>query len=228
MLGSFFNPPFIIAVLIAISVHESAHAWMAWKLGDSTAAVEGRITLNPLAHLDPLGALMFLFVGFGWAKPVPVNPFVFRRRKLDNALVAFAGPASNLLLGILCFAALTLLLRGHATSLSPRGLLEVGRNMNIVSLILAQVLASSVFVNFGLMAFNLLPIAPLDGSHILQMFIPYEYEERYESFMRMGPMVLLGLIVAESIVNVPMISAWVYGIMAAVLQTLLAISSLLV
>jgi Zn-dependent protease len=225
MLGSFFNPPFIIAVLIAISVHESAHAWMAWKLGDATAAVQGRITLNPLAHLDPLGALMFLLVGFGWAKPVPVNPFVFRRRKLDNALVALAGPASNLLLGILCFLALLLLLRGHAISPTPWGLLGVGENLDILSLILAQVLAGSVFVNFGLMAFNLIPIAPLDGSHILQMFIPYEYEERYEAFMRMGPMLLIGLIVAESILNVSLISAWVYGIMDIILRILLTISA---
>jgi Zn-dependent protease len=198
---------------------------MAWKLGDATAAVQGRITLNPLAHLDPLGALMFLLVGFGWAKPVPVNPFVFRRRKLDNALVALAGPASNLLLGILCFLALLLLLRGHAISPTPWGLLGVGENLDILSLILAQVLAGSVFVNFGLMAFNLIPIAPLDGSHILQMFIPYEYEERYEAFMRMGPMLLIGLIVAESILNVSLISAWVYGIMDIILRILLTISA---
>ena len=226
MLGSFLNPPFIIAVLLAISIHESAHAWMAWKLGDSTAAMQGRISLNPLVHLDPLGALMFLFVGFGWAKPVPVNPFVFRRRKLDNALVSFAGPASNFLLGCLAFLGLILVLRGHGAILSHRGLLEVGGGMGVLSQFLTQVLASSVFVNFGLMAFNLLPIAPLDGSHILQLFIPYDFEERYEAFMRYGPMLLLGLIVIESMLRVSLISTWVFGIMDFVLRSLLAVTGI--
>lgn len=86
-MSPFFQPTYIIAVLIAISVHEWAHAFAAWKLGDSTAKYQGRLTINPIAHIDPIGALMFLFVGFGWAKPVPVNPYAFKHYLSRNARI---------------------------------------------------------------------------------------------------------------------------------------------
>lgn len=224
MLSSFVSPPFIISILIAISVHEAAHGWMAAKLGDPTARSAGRLTLNPIAHLDPMGALMFLFVGFGWAKPVPVNPLYFSRPKRDTALVSLAGPASNLLLGSIAFFGLILLLNGQVSG-SAFGLLNVGSGRSVAEQLALQILGSSVFINFGLMAFNLLPIAPLDGSKILHIFIPLRYEDQYETFMRRGPVILLILILAGIFLNVPILSAWVFGIVNVTMQALLFIAS---
>ncbi|MEI8229690.1 MAG: site-2 protease family protein [Candidatus Peregrinibacteria bacterium] len=220
----FLQPTFLIAILLSISVHESAHAWVAKKLGDYTAALQGRISLNPLAHLDMMGALCFLIVGFGWAKPVPVNPFAFRHRKLDNALVALAGPLSNFLLGLLSFIALALL--QHATS-NPFGLLSATSTSSVLMTFLVQLLGSFVFLNFGLMAFNLLPIAPLDGSKILEPFIPYHLEERYEAFMRAGPMILIIALLAESFLGISLISGWVFGIERGVLMVLSSVFAFL-
>lgn len=224
MLSSFINPPFIIAVLLAISVHESAHGWMAARLGDPTASNAGRLTLNPIAHLDMMGALMFLVVGFGWAKPVPINPLYFHRPRRDIALVSLAGPLSNLLLGSLSFFGLVLLLRGNIAS-SAFGLLEVGSGRSVLTQLVLQILGSSVFINLGLMAFNLLPIAPLDGSKILHLFIPLQWEDRYDTFMQRGPVVLLVLILAGAFLNVPILSTWVFTIVDAVLRVLQVIAS---
>ncbi|MFH1671122.1 MAG: site-2 protease family protein, partial [Patescibacteria group bacterium] len=91
-MSPFVSPPFIIAILIAISVHEWGHGFVAYKLGDPTAQMDGRLSLNPLAHLDPIGTLMFLIIGFGWAKPVPIDPRYFKNHKRDTTLVALAGP----------------------------------------------------------------------------------------------------------------------------------------
>lgn len=224
MLSTFISPPFIIAILVAISIHEAAHGWMAAKLGDPTARSAGRLTLNPIAHIDLMGALMFLLVGFGWAKPVPVNPLYFRRPKRDVALVSLAGPVSNLLLGSISFLGLVLLLRGQVGA-SAFGLLEVGRNQSVLMQLLIQILGASVFVNLGLMAFNLLPIAPLDGSKVLHIFIPLRHEDRYEDFLRHGPMILLILILAGALFHVPLLSAWVFSIMNVVLRGLMFIAS---
>ncbi|ALM10235.1 MAG TPA: site-2 protease family protein [Candidatus Peribacter riflensis] len=224
MLSSFLSPPFLISILIAISVHEAAHGWMAARLGDPTAHNAGRLTLNPIAHIDPMGALMFLMVGFGWAKPVPVNPLYFHRPKRDTALVSLAGPVSNLLLGSLAFFGLVLILRGEIGG-SAFGLLTVGANRSVLEQLLLQILGSSVFINLGLMAFNLLPIAPLDGSKVLHIFIPLQYEDQYETFMQRGPMILLFLILAGVFLNVPLLSGWVFGIVNATLRTLLFLAS---
>jgi len=224
MLSSFLNPSFLISILIAISVHEFAHGWMASKLGDPTAHNEGRLTLNPIAHLDLMGALMFLVVGFGWAKPVPVNPLYFQRPKRDIALVSLAGPVSNLLLGSLSFFGLILLLRGNIET-SVWSLLEVGGNRSVAEQLALQILGSSVFINLGLMAFNLLPIAPLDGSKIVHIFIPLRYEDQYETFLQRGPMILLVLILAGAFLHIPILSTWVFGIMSPVLKFLFFLAS---
>lgn len=224
MLSNFVSPPFLISILIAISVHEAAHGWMAAKLGDPTAHNAGRLTLNPIAHLDPMGALMFLLVGFGWAKPVPVNPMYFHRPTRDTALVSLAGPLSNLLLGTLSFFGLLFLLHGQVGE-SSFGLLSVGGGQSVGRQLLLQILGSSVFINFGLMAFNLLPIAPLDGSKIVHIFIPLKYEDHYETFMQRGPIILLILILAGMFLNIPLLSMWVFGIEDAVLRALLFLAS---
>ncbi|MDD5740145.1 MAG: site-2 protease family protein [Candidatus Peribacteraceae bacterium] len=224
MLNSFVSPPFLISILIAISVHEASHGWIAARLGDPTAYNAGRLTLNPIAHLDLMGALMFLVVGFGWAKPVPVNPMYFSHPRRDTALVSLAGPLSNLLLGSLSFFVLILLLKGQVSG-SAFGLLSVGGDRSVVEQLLLQILGSSVFINLGLMAFNLLPIAPLDGSKILHIFIPLKYEDQYETFMQRGPMILLILILAGIFLNVPILSTWVFGIVNITMHTLLFLAS---
>jgi len=224
MLGSFLNPPFLISILIAISVHEAAHGWMAYRLGDPTAYNAGRLTVNPIAHIDLMGALMFLVVGFGWAKPVPVNPMYFSHPKRDTALVSLAGPLSNLLLGSLSFFGLVAILHGQVGG-SAFGLLTVGEGRSVIEQLLLQVLGSSVFLNLGLMAFNLLPIAPLDGSKILHIFIPLRYEDQYEIFLQRGPVILLVLILAGMFLHVPLLSGWVFGIVNFVLQGLLFVAS---
>jgi Zn-dependent protease len=216
-MSPFLNPAFIIAILIAITVHEWAHAFTAYRLGDSTAKYAGRLTLNPLAHIDPIGALMFVIVGFGWAKPVPVDPRNLRNYKWGNTLVALAGPVSNLVLATVAVIGLELI--GRHASISPMDLLSGGGDLTVQGLLL-QVLASSIFVNLGLMAFNLLPIAPLDGSKIVEPFVPLRYQDAYDEAMRRGPMILIMLLLAEHFLNFPIISAWVIGIMQGTLTAL--------
>ncbi len=224
IVSSFLNPSFIIAILVSLSVHEWAHGYAASLLGDPTARVQGRLTLNPIAHLDPMGALMFFLVGFGWAKPVPVNPYYFKHPRRDMALVALAGPASNLLLGTLCFFSLLLVVRPDLSS--PFALLDAGQNGSVTMRVLIQILGSGVFLNFGLMAFNLLPVAPLDGSNILQLFIPPRWEDQYARIMQRGPVILLFLILLGAFTSVSPLSVWVFGIMDFVLQMLGKIASL--
>lgn len=215
---SFLNPTYIISILIALSVHEWAHAFIAHRLGDPTAENEGRLTLNPISHLDPLGALMFLFVGFGWAKPVPVNPTFFRHPKRDMALVALAGPFSNLVIALIAYAGMMLL--NGTFHVSVLALLPTSGGDATITNLLSQILRSSIWVNLGLMAFNLLPLSPLDGSNILRMFIPYRYEDRFEEIMRYGPYILLGLILFGNVLHLPLLSVWVNQITLLVLWVL--------
>lgn len=220
----FLNPAYIFSVIVAISVHEWAHAITAHRLGDPTAEDHGRLTLNPIAHIDPLGALMFLVVGFGWAKPVPVNSHYFRHPKRDMAIVALAGPFSNLCLAFIAFAGLALL---HALpAFSIFDLLDPSPDMPAGIRLAQQILGTSLFVNLALMAFNLFPIAPLDGSNILRLFIPWQHEHRYEDVMRMGPYILLFLLLFERMLPIPVLSGWVHGIMGAVLTGFLFLAQL--
>jgi len=214
---------YIISILIAIAVHEWAHAFSANRLGDPTARNEGRLTLNPISHLDPLGAVMFIFVGFGWAKPVPVNPMYFRHPKRGMAITAIAGPFSNLVLAALAF----LLLAGIEVldiPLLADGAVN-GGGASAAMTIFAQILRDSLNVNLALMAFNLLPVPPLDGSNILRMFIPLRWEEKYDDWLRIGPFVLLGVIIFESVTNIPLLSAWVGIIKGAILSLFLLLAS---
>lgn len=213
---SFLTPTYIIAVLIAISVHEWAHAFVADKFGDPTPGQAGRLTLNPIAHLDLLGAIMFLVIGFGWAKPVPVNSSYFRHPKRELSLVALAGPMSNLVLAFVAFLLLFLITHVHAFSVDS--LLGNVTGASPGWTILLQVLTDSLFVNLALMAFNLLPVAPLDGSNIVRQFIPYRFEDRYEDFVRIGPYILIALILVEMFLPVHILSVWVFGIMQFVLN----------
>lgn len=165
---------FIIALLFAITIHEFSHAWVANLYGDPTAKLQGRVSLNPLAHLDLLGTIFLLIAGFGWGKPVSVNPNNFKNPKLDNLTVSLAGPMSNFLL---------------ATIL---GLLY--RFINFPPII-DQFLILIIFFNFVLMIFNLIPIPPLDGSKILSLFLK---EETYLYFQQIGITILFAIIIFSS------------------------------
>lgn len=214
------NPPFILSILIALSVHEWAHAYAATKLGDPTPWNEGRLTLNPIAHLDPLGTLMFFFVQFGWGKPVNVNPRYFRHPLRDNAIVALAGPLSNLLLAILSFILILFFQPAILAASSATELLHsAGFGLQLTAFF-GEVLSNLLFINLALMAFNLLPIAPLDGSKIIAPLIPRRYESEYERFMQIGPFILLGLIIIERAFNIPILIYWMNSIMSFMLRAM--------
>ncbi|MBQ5755040.1 MAG: site-2 protease family protein, partial [Oscillospiraceae bacterium] len=147
-----------VVMLVAIPVHEAAHAWASWKLGDDTARRAGRMSLNPMAHFDPMGAVCMIFVGVGWAKPVGINPYRFRRPKQGMALSAAAGPASNLVLAFFSLIAYKLIYYlAPATALWE---------------VLFSLSYYMVALNINLAVFNLLPVPPWDGSRIAWAFLP--------------------------------------------------------
>ena len=171
----------IPAILVAITFHEYAHGKVAFLLGDQTAKYQGRLTLNPFAHLDPIGTLLLVVAGFGWAKPVQVNPMQFRGdKKRGMMLVGFAGPLMNLVLGYLSAVALKLIL---TTGYSGTG-----------ASYLQQFFYLLLFYNVVLAIFNLLPIPPLDGSKILGGLLPYKYTGFLDILERYGFIILLILI----------------------------------
>jgi Zn-dependent protease len=173
----------LIPLLLSLTVHEFFHAWTAWRLGDDTAARMGRLTLNPIAHIDPIGTLLLPLMGipFGWAKPVPVDPTKFRRgvsMTTGDILVSVAGPLSNLGLSVVSAVVYGLLIRFQPALVmrgEPAGFL----------------LYMMVVVNVGLAIFNLLPIPPLDGSHVAESLMPYRWRGAWEQFARLAPFLLL-------------------------------------
>lgn len=180
-------------VLLAITVHELAHGWVAYKLGDPTAKSEGRLTLNPLSHLDVAGTLVFFITQtIGWAKPVPVNPMYFKRPRKDMIWVALAGPASNIILAVLCALLYRLVLAslGDGTSFTASLMMKM-RSIVQPIVIMAMV---GVQINLGLAFFNLLPIPPLDGSKILEGIMPISWVYSYRKIERFGFLILLALI----------------------------------
>lgn len=179
----------ILPVLFAITLHEVAHGWVAYKLGDPTAKNQDRLTLNPIKHVDPVGTLVVpLFLAmvspfiFGWAKPVPIEPRYFKSPMLDMALVAVAGPASNFIMA--CFWAIFILLVINTAS-SPETLAfltEMGKN--------------GIIINIILMVLNLLPIPPLDGSRVLAGILPAPLARPYMQLERFGIIIILLLLVS--------------------------------
>ena len=165
-------------LIFSLCFHEFSHGYIAYKLGDHTAARNGRLTLNLLAHLDPIGSLMILFVGFGWAKPVPVNPVNFSNPRIDMMKVAFAGPASNLILAF------------------TGGLIM--RLVNILGLLQSEMFIQTlyffIFINISLAVFNMIPVAPLDGSQIFGNMISKNNPELAFKLQMYGPKILMGVI----------------------------------
>jgi len=179
----------LVPVLMGVTFHEVAHGYVANWLGDPTAKLAGRLTFNPVKHLDPIGALAFLLTRMiGWAKPVPVNPRYFRDPARGMMLVALAGPAMNVLLAV-GFALAIRLIEYAAIGVAPDT--AVYRTLAP----LAYICAAGVQVNLALAAFNLLPIPPLDGSNVLAAFLPPPLADKYMSFGRWGFFALLLLAV---------------------------------
>lgn len=172
-----------IALMVCIPVHEASHALAAYWLGDPTAKVEGRISLNPMKHLDLFGTLMILFAQFGWGKPTPFNPHNLSHPKRDSALIALAGPISNLLTAILAAALLQYLPMSNLTPLE-------------------QALGWIYQLSVVLFLFNLLPIAPLDGSKFLGLFVPHRFSVEYNNFLSKGPVYLIGLVIIDRLIAV--------------------------
>ena len=196
----------IPAIIIAMVVHEYSHARVAYALGDYTPQLQGRLTLNPVAHVDPIGLLMLFIVHFGWAKPVQINPMNFSNPRRDDILVSLAGPASNLITAFVFTIMLVLMVKFHIPF--SEGLLVVFKLIIIYN------------INFAI--FNMLPIPPLDGSHILRNVLPYEMSRAYEQLERYS-FVFLILIIATPILDyvfVPL-QRFIFGIFQGVVNILL-------
>lgn len=183
---------YLICILMALICHEVAHGLVASWLGDPTAKQEGRLTLNPLAHLDPVGFLMMLVVGFGWARPVPVNPRRLRKPRRDMALVSFAGPATNLLLALL--AGLLYCLLWNLDILPAHLLMQYNLEINVLN-VLSFMLQIFMLLNIGLALFNLIPLPPLDGSNILVSFLKPNTAAKYLQIRYYTRYIFLALIV---------------------------------
>jgi Zn-dependent protease len=197
----------LIPLLLSLTVHEWAHAWSAHRLGDDTARMQGRLTLNPIAHIDPIGtlALPLLGIPFGWAKPVPVNPTRFRRgvgMSTGMVITAAAGPISNLVLAFLAAVAYGLVARFSPGSLTT--------TMSLVSLLLMLIV-----INVSLAIFNMIPIPPLDGSRVVDGLIPYGWRPHWESIVRLSPLLLVAVIYfSSSIISGP--ASYVVGLLTRV------------
>ncbi len=191
----------VVVLILAFSVHECAHAWAAWRLGDPTAKMLGRLTLNPVKHLDPFGSVIFPLIGlyyggmlFGWAKPTPVTARNFKNYKRDDILVALAGPASNLISATVALILLVILKHAIAggdvaimTAMALAHRIPGVSTENLPQLFpIALFLYYVILLNLLLFVFNLIPVPPLDGSHILRHFLPYKALQVYDRIGMFG------------------------------------------
>jgi len=188
MLSQFFQNPIYffasaVAIILAISLHEASHALAGYLLGDRTAKDAGRLTLNPLAHLDLVGTLLLFVAGFGWGKPVPFNPYNLKNQKWGPAMIAMAGPFSNFLIAILTGFLLKAVL-SFTTLAHTNGLIVL--------------LAYLIQINIALLAFNILPVPPLDGSKLLFALLPARFDYIKEFLSRYGTWVLIAIIIFGS------------------------------
>ncbi len=168
----------IPVLLFAITIHEYAHGWVAYRLGDPTAKQMGRLSFNPITHIDPLGAICLFLLNFGWAKPVPIDMRYFKNLRRDTILVSLAGPAANFCVAVIA------------------GMLI--RHIYFPSQLYQMTLVYLLIMNLGLGLFNLIPIPPLDGSHILENLLPPTAAMKYDRIKRYGPFILIGVIMLDN------------------------------
>ena len=181
--------PVIIIIVISLTVHEFAHSLTAIRLGDETPRREGRLTLNPIAHIDLIGFVMLVVAGFGWAKPVHIDPRALKKPQRDEILISIAGPASNLLLTVV------LGLLAWAVAVSSTG----GSDLQQATF---SILTQAAVINVSLALFNMLPIPPLDGSHLITTWLVKVNPTAAAAWFRYGSWALLGLILVQRILNV--------------------------
>ena len=198
------------AAVIGLTIHEFSHAFTAYKLGDSTAKDEGRLTLNPLKHIDWLGFFLIVIAGFGWAKPVSFNPANLRNKHRDEILISIAGPISNFLIALVFFIIARLLYFVDYFHTTTFGL-------EIINLIMIWGV-----INFSLFIFNLIPIPPLDGSHLYLTFLKDINPKLMMNMYTYGTLVLLAIIIVENKLNINIlhISQLVNGISSFIIQSL--------
>lgn len=188
---------FMVALIFSLSVHESAHAWMSNRFGDDLARLQGRITLNPAAHVDPIGTLLFPAIAFfthapviGWAKPTPVNPLRWRNKRVANFWVSVAGVISNFIIAIVAGVIIRVLystgligiVNGELAPMTTDSLIAVGA---------VELLWGFFTLNVALGVFNLIPIPPLDGSKVLQSILPPTFESAFDALERFGFLLLI-------------------------------------
>lgn len=181
----------IPVLLFSITLHEYAHGRVALRLGDPTAKLMGRLSLNPLPHIDPFGAICLFLFNFGWAKPVPVDPRYFKSPRRDIILMSLAGPISNILLALVA------------------GLMI--RYFPFSSQVYQLTLIYLLFMNLGLGLFNLLPVPPLDGSHILENILSLNLAQKYRAFGRYGPMILIGIVMLDNFAHTGIVNRILIG-----------------
>jgi Zn-dependent protease len=210
MLSDLFNSPlslvfWLLALVLAVDIHEFAHAWVADKLGDPTPRINDRLTLNPLAHLDPIGSLALLLFHIGWGKPVPIDPFNLAHPRRDAAMISLAGPASNLLAATI----LAIILRFPLVQQLP---------------ILTPFLLAFIIICVGLGIFNLIPLPPLDGAKILFGLLPSDLAADWEETLNQYGLILLLLILFPLFGGTPLINIIVGPIINFILNLLLPAS----
>lgn len=186
----------IVILIIAFTFHEFSHAFVADHFGDDTPRRAGRLTLNPVVHLDLMGSLMLLVAGFGWAKPVPINPYALQRRSPSAVMwVSLMGPISNLFLAVI--AAIPLRFGLVPYQLSANSLLPTPY----------EFLFDFIVINLSLMIFNLIPISPLDGKEVLEYFLPESWARRLDAIQPYGPIILLALVFLLPMLGINILSA---------------------
>lgn len=186
---------FLPGIILGLTVHEFSHAFIANRCGDSTSKDQGRVTLNPFKHIDPLGFIMLLVAGFGWAKPVEFDEKNLRNPKTDVLKIAVAGPASNALLAIL-LSVIFVIFKNLETADFYNG-----------KFLITELFVYAIYINWGLFIFNLIPIPPLDGSHLLLSNFK-KYPLLYNALYRYGTLVLFGLIIISAVSKVNLLPIW--------------------